>query len=148
VTIHTPGADLLSLLSYIWTSPNRCLEMEITPASIDLRTSATYSNRAFAAVGRAEGPVFAVPGRRRPPVTIFNLRPRLRRYFANLPLQRVQVTEAGRGDARARVCAAPTARVRSATRASGSPRTIFDSIFAGRPAADGTTSRRRRPGRA
>ena len=145
-TIHTAGADLLSLISDILDLTKvEAGKMEIRPGTIALSGIREYVERAFASVAEQKGLEFEVRATEDAPSTIFTDEQRLEQVLRNLLSNAFKFTEAGRVELE--LSAAPDDgpyALRIAVRDTGigiaadKLRLIFESF----QQADGTTSRR------
>ncbi|MFP5364188.1 MAG: HAMP domain-containing protein [Thermoleophilia bacterium] len=145
-TIHTAGADLLSLISDILDlSKVEAGKMEITPATIELDTIREYVERAFASVAEQKGIDFRVRTAPDAPPSIFTDEQRLQQVLRNLLSNAFKFTEAGHVELE--LDAAPqdspyelslTVRDTGIGIAEDKLRLIFEAF----QQADGTTSRR------
>jgi HAMP domain-containing protein/signal transduction histidine kinase/DNA-binding response OmpR family regulator len=145
-TIHTAGADLLSLISDILDlSKVEAGKMEITPGQIELASLRDYVERAFGSVAEQNGVEFVVEVAERAPATIFTDEQRVQQVLRNLLSNAFKFTEAGRVSLQ--LAAAPddtphelsiTVRDTGIGIAADKLRLIFEAF----QQADGTTSRR------
>jgi HAMP domain-containing protein/signal transduction histidine kinase/DNA-binding response OmpR family regulator len=95
-TIHTAGADLLSLISDILDlSKVEAGRMEISPGPIELRTIGEYVERAFASVAEQKGLEFRVDVAASAPPSIFTDEQRLQQVLRNLLSNAFKFTDAG-----------------------------------------------------
>ena len=114
-TIHTAGADLLSLISDILDlSKIEAGKMEINPATTSLANVREYVERAFASVAEQKGLEFEVRSDRRDAGDDLHRRAAPAAGAAQPALQRVQVHRGRARGARARRRARTTRRTRSA----------------------------------
>jgi HAMP domain-containing protein/CheY-like chemotaxis protein/GAF domain-containing protein len=96
-TIHTAGADLLSLISDILDLTKiEAGKMEINPATTSLANVCEYVERAFASVAEQRGLGFEVRTTDTMPATIFTDDQRLQQVLRNLLSNAFKFTEAGR----------------------------------------------------
>ncbi len=96
-TIHTAGADLLSLISDILDLTKiEAGKMEINPATTSLASVREYVERAFASVAEQKGLEFEVRTTDAAPATIFTDDQRLQQVLRNLLSNAFKFTEAGR----------------------------------------------------
>jgi signal transduction histidine kinase/DNA-binding response OmpR family regulator len=145
-TIHTAGADLLTLISDILDlSKVEAGKMEITPATIELASMGEYVERAFGSVAEQKGIDFRVRTEEGAPATIFTDEQRLQQVLRNLLSNAFKFTDAG--EVELVLAAAPqdtpyqlsfTVRDTGIGIASDKLRLIFEAF----QQADGTTSRR------
>ncbi len=95
-TIHTAGADLLSLISDILDLTKvEAGKMEISPGSIALPGIREYVERAFASVAEQKGLAFEVRTAEDAPAAIFTDEQRLQQVLRNLLSNAFKFTEAG-----------------------------------------------------
>jgi signal transduction histidine kinase/DNA-binding response OmpR family regulator/HAMP domain-containing protein len=143
-TIHTAGADLLSLISDILDlSKVEAGKMEITAGQIELASIRDYVERAFASVAEQRGLEFVVAVADDAPPTIFTDEQRLQQVLRNLLSNAFKFTEAGRVTLELAAAEAPhelsvTVRDTGIGIAEDKLRLIFEAF----QQADGTTSRR------
>ncbi len=145
-TIHTAGADLLSLISDILDLTKiEAGKMEINPGTTTLANVREYVERAFASVAEQKGLEFEVGTTDAAPATIFTDDQRLQQVLRNLLSNAFKFTEAGRVELM--LDAAPddtpyalsvTVRDTGIGIAEDKLRLIFEAF----QQADGTTSRR------
>jgi HAMP domain-containing protein/CheY-like chemotaxis protein/C4-dicarboxylate-specific signal transduction histidine kinase len=95
-TIHTAGADLLSLISDILDlSKVEAGRMEITPGTIELAAIAEYVERAFGSVAEQKGVEFRIQTTQGAPESIFTDEQRLQQVLRNLLSNAFKFTDAG-----------------------------------------------------
>jgi HAMP domain-containing protein/signal transduction histidine kinase/DNA-binding response OmpR family regulator len=145
-TIHTAGADLLSLISDILDlSKVEAGKMEITAGTIELDTVCDYVERAFGSVAEQKGVELAIRTADGVPSSIFTDEQRLQQVLRNLLSNAFKFTEAGCVELK--VAPAPpdtpyalsfTVRDTGIGIAEDKLRLIFEAF----QQADGTTSRR------
>ena len=145
-TIHTAGADLLSLISDILDLTKiEAGKMEINPGTASLASIREYVERAFASVAEQKGLEFEVRATDAAPAAIFTDDQRLQQVLRNLLSNAFKFTESGRVELE--LDAAPEDSpylMRVAVRDTGigiaadKLRLIFEAF----QQADGTTSRR------
>ena len=143
-TIHTAGADLLSLISDILDlSKVEAGKMEITPGQIELASLRDYVERAFASVAEQKGLEFVVAIADDAPVTIFTDEQRLEQVLRNLLSNAFKFTEAGQVRLELGAAEAPhELRVSVTDTGIGIAEDKLRLIFEAFQQADGTTSRR------
>jgi signal transduction histidine kinase/DNA-binding response OmpR family regulator/HAMP domain-containing protein len=96
-TIHTAGADLLSLISDILDlSKVEAGKMEISAGPIELPAVCEYIERAFGSVAEQTGIEFSVSTAEGTPATLFTDEQRLQQVLRNLLSNAFKFTEAGR----------------------------------------------------
>ena len=96
-TIHTAGADLLSLISDILDLTKiEAGKMEINPGTTSLATIREYVERAFASVAEQKGLEFEVRATDTAPGAIFTDDQRLQQVLRNLLSNAFKFTESGR----------------------------------------------------
>ncbi|MEA2156509.1 MAG: hypothetical protein QOE11_2649, partial [Solirubrobacteraceae bacterium] len=143
-TIHTAGADLLSLISDILDlSKVEAGKMEITAGVIELASIRDYVERAFGSVAEQRGLGFVVEVTDSAPATIFTDEQRLQQVLRNLLSNAFKFTEAGQVTLELDGATAPyelsvTVRDTGIGIAEDKLRLIFEAF----QQADGTTSRR------
>jgi CheY-like chemotaxis protein len=143
-TIHTAGADLLSLISDILDlSKVEAGKMEITPGQLELSAIGDYVERAFGSVAEQKGLDFVIDVADDAPATIFTDAQRLQQVLRNLLSNAFKFTEAGRVTLELAGAEAPhelsaTVRDTGIGIAADKLRLIFEAF----QQADGTTSRR------
>ncbi len=145
-TIHTAGADLLSLISDILDLTKvEAGKMEISAGTIALTGISEYVERAFASVAEQKGLDFEVRATQDAPSAIFTDEQRLQQVLRNLLSNAFKFTEAGRVELELSAAPGDTPyALRVAVRDTGigiaadKLRLIFESF----QQADGTTSRR------
>ncbi|MDX6692039.1 MAG: hypothetical protein QOG15_3496, partial [Solirubrobacteraceae bacterium] len=149
-TIHTAGADLLSLISDILDlSKVEAGKMEISPGQIELSGIHGYVERAFASVAEQKGLAFAIETAPDAPATVFTDEQRLQQVLRNLLSNAFKFTESGQvslelGGTKERAedgtpyVLSATVRDTGIGIAEDKLRLIFESF----QQADGTTSRR------
>jgi HAMP domain-containing protein/signal transduction histidine kinase/PleD family two-component response regulator len=143
-TIHTAGADLLSLISDILDlSKVEAGKMEITPGQIELAAIRDYVERAFAPVAEQKGLRFVIDVADDAPATIFTDEQRLQQIVRNLLSNAFKFTEAGEvhlelGGAPAPYELSVKVRDTGIGIAEDKLRIVFEAF----QQADGTTSRR------
>jgi HAMP domain-containing protein/signal transduction histidine kinase/DNA-binding response OmpR family regulator len=95
-TIHTAGADLLSLISDILDLTKvEAGKMEISPGQIDLDAISEYVERAFGSVAEQKGLKLEITTAPDAPPTIFTDEQRLQQVLRNLLSNAFKFTEAG-----------------------------------------------------
>ncbi|MDQ3677198.1 MAG: response regulator, partial [Actinomycetota bacterium] len=95
-TIHTAGADLLSIISDILDlSKVEAGKMEITPGQIELGSIRGYVERAFGSIAEQKGLAFEVVTADDAPPAIFTDEQRLQQVLRNLLSNAFKFTEAG-----------------------------------------------------
>ncbi len=145
-TIHTAGADLLSLISDILDlSKVEAGKMEISAAPIELGTICEYVERAFGSLAEQKGIEFRVKTADDAPSSIFTDEQRLQQVLRNLLSNAFKFTDAGHVELE--LAAAPqdspyelSFTVRDT--GIGIPEDKLRLIFEAFQQADGTTSRR------
>jgi len=143
-TIHTAGADLLSLISDILDlSKIEAGKMEITPGQLDLAQVRDYVERAFASVAGQRGLEFVVDVAQDAPPTIFTDEQRLQQVLRNLLSNAFKFTESGQVRLELAAAEAPNElRVTVRDTGIGIAEDKLRLIFEAFQQADGTTSRR------
>ncbi len=145
-TIHTAGADLLSLISDILDLTKiEAGKMEINPGLASLSGIREYVERAFASVAEQKGLEFEVRATEQAPAAIFTDEQRLEQVLRNLLSNAFKFTESGRVELE--LAAAPddspyqlSVTVRDT--GIGIAEDKLGLIFEAFQQADGTTSRR------
>ena len=95
-TIHTAGADLLSLISDILDLTKvEAGKMEITPGPIELANICEYVERAFGSVAEQKGLELKIATAPGAPATIFSDEQRLQQVLRNLLSNAFKFTDAG-----------------------------------------------------
>ena len=145
-TIHTAGADLLSLISDILDlSKVEAGKMEITAGTIELDTICDYVERAFGSVAEQKGIEFAIHTADGAPSSIFTDEQRLQQVLRNLLSNAFKFTDAGRVELEVAVAPPDTPYELSFTvrdTGIGIAEDKLRLIFEAFQQADGTTSRR------
>ncbi len=143
-TIHTAGADLLTLISDILDlSKIEAGKMEITPGQLEIESIRDYVERAFGSVAGQRGLEFVIDVAPDAPATIFTDEQRLQQVVRNLLSNAFKFTESGTVRLELGAAEAPH-ELRVTVRDSGigiaedKLRLIFEAF----QQADGTTSRR------
>ncbi|HEV7884195.1 MAG TPA: ATP-binding protein, partial [Solirubrobacteraceae bacterium] len=143
-TIHTAGADLLTLISDILDlSKIEAGKMEITPGQIEVAGIRDYVERAFGSVAEQKGLEFVIDVAEDAPATIFTDDQRLQQVLRNLLSNAFKFTEAGQvrlelAGAEDPYLLSVTVRDTGIGIADDKLRLIFEAF----QQADGTTSRR------
>jgi HAMP domain-containing protein/CheY-like chemotaxis protein len=145
-TIHTAGADLLSLISDILDLTKiEAGKMEINPATTSLSNVREYVERAFSSVAEQRGLEFEVRATDAAPATIFTDDQRLQQVLRNLLSNAFKFTEAGRVELVLDAAPDDTSYALSVTvrdTGIGIAEDKLRLIFEAFQQADGTTSRR------
>jgi CheY-like chemotaxis protein len=145
-TIHTAGADLLSLISDILDlSKVEAGKMEISAGPIELAATAEYVERAFGSVAEQKGIEFRVETAEGAPESVFTDEQRLQQVLRNLLSNAFKFTDAGH--VMLRIAAAPQESpyelsVTVSDTGIGIAEEKLRLIFEAFQQADGTTSRR------
>ena len=144
-TIHTAGADLLSLISDILDlSKVEAGKMEISAAPIELATTREYVERAFGSVAEQKGIDFRVTSAPDAPSSIFTDEQRLQQVLRNLLSNAFKFTDAGHVELELAAAPADTPYELSITvrdTGIGIAQDKLRLIFEAFQQADGTTSR-------
>ena len=145
-TIHTAGADLLSLISDILDLTKiEAGKMELNPSTTSLAGVREYVERAFASVAEQKGLEFEVRTSDAAPAEIFTDEQRLQQVLRNLLSNAFKFTEAGRVELVLDAAPADTPYELSVTvrdTGIGIAEDKLRLIFEAFQQADGTTSRR------